>query len=122
MERGLMCYLRHRLFARGAAPDETCAVPGPKRRRTQGLDVDQVIQIIGALLILSGFAGTQFGVLDQRSWTYLIVNALGSGILAVLGWYERQWGFFLLEFVWAIVSIWSMIGKYRGQEPGPAPH
>jgi hypothetical protein len=84
--------------------------------------VDQVIQIIGALLILSGFAGTQFGLLDHRSWTYLIVNTLGSAILAVLGWYERQWGFFLLEFVWALVSIWSMIGKLRGQDAKPAPH
>jgi hypothetical protein len=84
--------------------------------------VDQVIQIVGALLILSGFAGSQFGWLDQRSWTYLIVNGLGSAILAVLGWYERQWGFFLLEFVWALVSIWSMIGKRRGREPQSAPH
>jgi hypothetical protein len=118
-----MCYLRSRPFDREAAPDEICAVPGPTRRRTRGLDgVDQVIQIIGALLILSGFAGSQFGLVDQRSWAYLIVNALGSAILAVLGWYERQWGFFLLEFVWALVSLWSMMGKLRGQEPGPAPH
>jgi hypothetical protein len=84
--------------------------------------MDQIVQIIGAVLILSGFAGSQFGLLDQRSWTYLVLNAVGSAILAFLGWYERQWGFFLLEFVWALVSIWSMIGKWRGQEPESAPH
>jgi len=99
-------------------------VPGRDVRRTGsaqttqwGLEMDQIIQIIGALLILSGFAGSQFGYLDQRSWTYLIVNALGSAILAFLGWHERQWGFFLLEFVWALVSLWSMYGKWRGREP-----
>jgi hypothetical protein len=73
----------------------------------------QVVQLVGALLILSGFAGSQFGVLDQRSYTYLIVNAVGSAILAYLGYYERQWGFFLLEFVWAIVSIWGIYGRIR---------
>ena len=71
--------------------------------------------MVGALLILSGFAGSQFGALDPRSYVYLVVNALGSAILAVLGYYERQWGFFLLEFVWAVVSIWGIIAKWRGQ-------
>jgi hypothetical protein len=73
----------------------------------------QVVQIVGALLILAGFAGSQFGLLDQRSYTYLVVNAIGSAILAFLGYYERQWGFFLLEFVWAIVSIWGIYSLMR---------
>ncbi len=72
--------------------------------------MDQVVQIIGALLILSGYAANQFGYLQAHSLTYLILNAAGSAILAVLGYHERQWGFFLLESVWAIVSVW---GLYR---------
>jgi hypothetical protein len=72
--------------------------------------MDQVVQIIGALLILSGYAANQFGLLDARSVTYLVLNTAGSAILAVLGYHERQWGFFLLEGVWAIVSVW---GLYR---------
>ena len=79
------------------------------------LEMAQVIQMVGALLVLGGFAGSQFGALDPRSYAYLIVNALGSAILAVLGYYERQWGFFLLEFVWAVVSIGGMVAKWRGQ-------
>ena len=77
----------------------------------------QVVQLIGALLVLSGFAGSQLGALDPRSYMYLFVNAVGSAILAVLGYYERQWGFFLLEFVWALVSIWGIFAKFRGRPP-----
>jgi hypothetical protein len=82
----------------------------------------QVVQLIGALLVLGGFAGSQFGALDLRSFTYLLVNAVGSAILAVLGYYERQWGFHLLEFVWAVVSIWGIVAKVRGREPRPVGH
>lgn len=80
----------------------------------------QILQLVGALLILSGFAGSQFRVLDQRSVTYLVVNAIGSAILAALAYYERQWGFLLLEFVWALVSIWGIMANIVRKQPDSA--
>jgi hypothetical protein len=79
--------------------------------------VDQVVQVIGALLILAAYAAAQFGWLDQYSLSYLILNLIGSAILAVLAWYEDQWGFLLLETVWALVSAWSLYRVLRGAEP-----
>lgn len=70
--------------------------------------VDQAIQIIGALLILAAFAGAQVGRLDQHSISYLTLNLVGSVILAVLAAIHHQYGFLLLEGVWAIVSAWSL--------------
>lgn len=67
--------------------------------------MDQLIQIVGALLILVAFAAAQFGAMDPHSRLYLVLNFVGSLILAVLAWHERQWGFLLLESVWAIVSL-----------------
>jgi hypothetical protein len=78
--------------------------------------VDQVIQVVGALLILAGFVLAQFRVLRVESMLYLVLNFLGSAILAWLAWDDRQWGFLLLEFVWAIVSAWGIIQLMRGRE------
>lgn len=76
--------------------------------------MDQVIQVIGALLILAGFTAAQLGRLRLDSATYLVFNLIGSLILAYLAWDERQWGFLLLESVWAAVSLWSLIRVWRG--------
>lgn len=82
----------------------------------------QGVQIGGALLILTGFILAQFRVLDQRSLSYLLLNLIGSGLLAVDAYAERQWGFVLLETVWALVSAWGTIQVLRGRKAGvPAP-
>jgi hypothetical protein len=79
--------------------------------------VSQLVQIAGALLILSGFVLAQFGVLDPRSLWYLVVNVVGSAVLTVDAYREAQWGFFLLELVWAIVSAFGLIQLARGRRP-----
>ena len=79
--------------------------------------MDQVVQVAGALLILAAFAAAQFGRLDQHSRAYLWLNLLGSAILAVLAYVESQWGFLLLETVWAAVSLWSLVEVSRGHQP-----
>src|SRR5579883_1044951 len=73
----------------------------------------QIAQVIGALLVLAGYAGAQFGALSQRSAAYLLVNAAGSGILGLLALGGRQWGFLLLEGVWALVSLWGLLQLAR---------
>lgn len=51
------------------------------------------------MLVLAGFAAAQRGLLDQKSRRYLVLNLIGSGILAVDAVVEQQWGFLLLEGV-----------------------
>lgn len=75
--------------------------------------VTQVVQVGGSLLILAAFALAQRGVLDQKSRRYLILNLVGSAVLAVDAVFERQWGFLLLEGVWAIVSAVSLAAVLR---------
>lgn len=70
--------------------------------------MDQIVQIVGAMLILAAYAGAQMGRLDQRSLSYLWLNLVGSVILAVLAAVESQYGFLLLEAVWAIFSARSL--------------
>lgn len=72
-----------------------------------------MIQIAGALAILVAFALAQFHVLDQHSYRYLLLNLVGAAVLAVAAYLERQWGFLLLETVWAAVSTWALVGHTR---------
>ena len=74
---------------------------------------EQLVQILGALLILAGFVAGQVGALRVDSRPYLWLNLAGSLILTVDAWRGRQWGFVLLEGVWAIVSAWSLVARRR---------
>jgi hypothetical protein len=82
----------------------------------------QLVQVAGSLLILAGFAAAQAGRLSIDSARYLVLNFVGSAILAALAWIDRQWGFLLLEGVWAVVSLWSLVQLMRGGAPTAPGH
>ena len=69
----------------------------------------QAVQILGALLILAGFVAAQAGLLRAESRLYLWLNLLGAVILTADAWRGRQWGFVMLEGVWALVSAWGLV-------------
>ena len=75
----------------------------------------QPVQIAGALLMLAAFALSQFRLLRPESPLYLWANLIGSAVLAADAWLGRQWGFFILEGVWAIVSLWGLLRAAAGR-------
>jgi hypothetical protein len=77
--------------------------------------MDQVVQVFGSILILVAFAAAQRGALAADSRSYLVLNLVGSVILTILAARERQLGFLLLEFCWAVVSGWGLLQALRGR-------
>jgi hypothetical protein len=67
--------------------------------------LNQLIGIIGALLVLSAYLGLQRGWLRAEDRRYDILNFLGAGMLAYVAILDRQWGFILLEGVWALAAL-----------------
>jgi Na+/phosphate symporter len=76
-----------------------------------------VVQVVGALFILVPFASQQLRGLSPASAVYLWPNLVGSAILAVLAAAGEQWGFLLLEVVWALVACRGLILLARGSAP-----
>jgi len=81
------------------------------------VSADQIVQIVGALLILAGFILSQKNLLDADSSLYLVLNLAGASILAVLAFQSQRWGFVLLEGVWALVALAGLIFRLSGKEP-----
>ncbi|MGI5154228.1 CBU_0592 family membrane protein [Microbispora sp. CA-102843] len=81
--------------------------------------MDQVLQIAGAILILGAFLLSQMNVLDNSSKIYLTLNLVGSAVLAWLAYAGDDWGFLLLEGVWALVSAVSLIRALRPRQAAP---
>ena len=71
--------------------------------------MDQVVQLIGAVLILAAFVLAQQRRLATDSLAYLTLNAAGAGVLAVVAVLDRDLGFTLLETTWAVVSTAGLI-------------
>ena len=65
----------------------------------------QLIGLVGALLILIPFSASQLGRLRTSSVSYQLMNLIGSAILTVVAWIGRQYGFILLEGVWALMCV-----------------
>lgn len=73
---------------------------------------------MGAIGILSAFAGAQAGIFNPRSWGYLWLNLVGAAALAGSAGYEHQWGFLLLNSVWSIVAALGILARLRHPERG----
>ena len=70
--------------------------------------MDQIVQVLGSLLVLIAFTAAQRGWLSTASRVYLVLNLVGASVLAVLAALGQQFGFLLLEFTWAVVTAHSL--------------
>ncbi len=73
----------------------------------------QAISLVGAVLILAGYAGLQQGRLAREDASFNWLNFVGSSLLGVVAVVDRRWGFILLEFTWAALSVPPLLRTLR---------
>ena len=74
----------------------------------------ELVAYAGMILILTAFVLETRGVLHSKERLYLIMMALGSGLLAVRAYLIDEWAFLILEVAWflaAVLGIWSLVVK-----------
>lgn len=77
----------------------------------------QAIALVGSICILAAYAANQRGSIGPAHISYASLNLFGSGTLAIIAVIEEQWGFLLLEGVWALISLWAF-GRLLGARYG----
>ena len=77
----------------------------------------QIISVLGAIAILGAYVANQFRLIGPSNMSYSVMNFIGSAVLAAIAVIEVQWGFILLEAVWALVSLWGIITLLWGGTP-----
>ena len=82
----------------------------------------QIVSVLGALAILLAYAANQFRLIGPMNLSYALLNFVGSLVLAVIAVIEVQWGFILLEGVWALVSLWGLVTLLRNGNAPPRTH
>jgi len=72
---------------------------------------NEIVAYAGMLLILSAFFLETRDILHSKEWPYLVLMALGSGLLAIRAYLIDEWAFFILEVAWfaaAALGLWSL--------------
>jgi len=74
----------------------------------------QVISFIGAVLILTAYMALQINRLSAETITFQILNLFGGIFLCITAVALRQYGFILVEGLWAILSavgLWRVVNR-----------
>ncbi|MCU1349513.1 MAG: hypothetical protein JWO56_2543 [Acidobacteria bacterium] len=71
--------------------------------------VYQVIQIVGAAVILAAYALQNMKRLHAETAHYQALNLVGGILLCIAAVAERQYGFIILEGSWSVLSAWGLL-------------
>jgi hypothetical protein len=73
----------------------------------------QVISLVGAALVLSGYVALQRGWLGGDDRLFNLLNFVGAGLLTWVAVVDERIGFIILEGAWALLSLPGVVRGRR---------
>ena len=64
---------------------------------------------VGMLMVLAAFATETRGLISSRSFSYLVLMAIGEILLTLRAYITGEWPFAVLGAVWALFAIYSIM-------------
>ncbi|MGB7923509.1 MAG: hypothetical protein WCF57_09715 [Pyrinomonadaceae bacterium] len=77
--------------------------------------LEQAVSMVGALLVLAGFAAQRFKLISSDSASYLLLNLFGGFILFLIAIDSRQLGFIVMEGAWTLISLAGLWRLWRSK-------
>lgn len=71
--------------------------------------ISELLAYIGMASILLAFLLETRDALSSKGKIYLLLMALGSGLLAIRAYLISEWAFFILEVVWCGAAVIALI-------------
>lgn len=76
----------------------------------------EIIAYLGMILILVAFFMETRNVIESKAPLYLLLMAVGSGLLAIRAYLIQEWAFFILEIAWFLTAVVGLFYLNRGSE------
>ncbi|HJM67001.1 MAG TPA: hypothetical protein QF555_05600 [Candidatus Thalassarchaeaceae archaeon] len=73
------------------------------------MDATMIGAYIGMAMVLIAFITETRGVLSSRSMTYLVLMAVGEGLLTLRAYVTGEWPFAVLGAIWAAFAVFSIL-------------
>jgi hypothetical protein len=77
------------------------------------------IGIVGVILVMIAYFFLETGHLDAHHFTYPTLNLIGSLLILVSLYYAWNLPSFLMEFVWALISIFGLYQAKKKRSTSP---
>jgi|TARA_B110000444_G_scaffold187320_1_gene176635 hypothetical protein len=73
----------------------------------------EILAYVGMASILLAFLLETRDTLSSKGLAYLLLMAVGSGLLAIRAYLISEWAFFILEIVWCGAAVIALISTQK---------
>jgi fluoride ion exporter CrcB/FEX len=81
------------------------------------MDIYLVVGVLGAFITLTAFVLNQFGKLDEKQFSYDLMNLISSTMLLTYALHSMVVPFIITNVVWGLVSLRDVVIYLIKKEP-----